>query len=139
MCCDDPLGKSCSSATAEGALVLGQTVNVQGLLTAAGQEDWIQVIFTNEAQQTFHGHIVFTANPSNEFVFDVSADCLGTLRSCGEPGLSKGKTEWEVSYTGGDPTGTAWQPIPTIGSTFIRVYRASGAPTCDQWALAISE
>jgi hypothetical protein len=139
MCCDDTLGKSCSAATEQGPLALGQTLNMQGLLTAMGQEDWIKVTFTDEAQPTFHGHIVFTANPNNEFVFDVAGDCLGTLRICGEGGLCKGKTEWEVKYTGGDPTGVAWQPISALGATFIRVYRASGAPTCDQWALAISE
>jgi hypothetical protein len=138
MCCDDMLGKSCSGATDEGPLTLGQMVSVQGVLTAAGEEDWIKVTFTNESQTTLDAHIVFTTNPSNEFVFDVSSDCLGTLRACGEGGLCKGKTEWEVKYTGGDPTGITWQPI-ALGATFIRVYRASGAPTCDQWALSISE
>jgi hypothetical protein len=140
LCCDDTLGKSCSAATAQGPLALGSTLNAQGLLTAAGQEDWLQVTFNNESNTSFHGHIKFTSNPNNEFVFDVASDCKGSLRECGEGGPCSGKTEWEVSYTGGDPTSPGFQAIPAIGDTYIRIYRvASGAPTCDQWSLSMSE
>lgn len=143
-CCADTLGKSCSGATVQAALALGQTVNATGTLTAPGEEDWIQVTFNNETNLAFHAHVVFTANPNNEFVFDIASDCKGSARACGDTGVSTGKTEWEVAYQKGppapDPTGQTWAPIPAIGTTYIRVYRAgSGPPTCDQWTLAISE
>jgi hypothetical protein len=139
-CCDDTLGKSCAAATDQGALALGTSSNAQGLLTAAGQEDWLSVTFNNESNTSFHGHIRFTTNPNNEFVFDVASDCTGTLRACGEGGSCSSKTDWEVSYTGGDPTNPSFAPIPAIGKTYIRVHRvASGTPTCDQWVLSMSE
>jgi hypothetical protein len=143
-CCADSLGKSCSAATAQPAVALGQTVNASGLLTAAGEEDWIQVTFNSENNVAFHAHVVFTANPNSEFLFDIASDCNGSLRACGEGGTCQGKTEWEVSYAGGspapDPNSTGFKPIPAIGTTYIRVYRvAGGTPTCDQWSLAISE
>lgn len=137
-CCDDPLGKSCSAATVQATLALGGSDNVQGYITAAGEEDWLEVVFNNNTNTAFHGHIVFSANPNNEYVFDVSSDCKGTLLSCGEGGLCQGKTEWEEYYTNGAPTGETWAPI-SIGTVYIKVYRADGAPTCDQWALTISE
>jgi hypothetical protein len=146
-CCDDPLGKSCNAATAQAALTVGGTaISVSGLSTASGEEDWIQVTFNGESNLAFHGHILFTTNPNNEFVFDIASDCMGTLRTCGtEGGSCQAKTEWEEAYATAtpapDPTGTTWKPIPTVGLTYIRVYRANAtaAPTCDQWTLAISE
>jgi hypothetical protein len=143
-CCADTLGKSCGAATGQGTLTLGQTVNAQGLLTAPGEEDWIQVTFNDETSLSFHAHVFFTANPNNEFVFDLASDCKNTLHSCGEGGLCQNMTEFEVFYQTGspapDPTGSSWAPIPALGTTYIRIHRvANGAPTCDGWALAISE
>jgi hypothetical protein len=141
-CCDDPLGKSCGQASPQSSMALGKTINVQGGITATGEEDWIQVTFVNSDNTSFDGHIIFTANPNNEYAFDVSSDCLGTLLPCQDGGLCQTKHEWEESYKGGggDPTGLSWKPI-SIGTVNIRVYRAvaNSAPTCDQWALAISE
>ena len=51
-CCDDPLGKSCGGATAQAALSLGGSVTAQGLLTAAGEEDWIS---SHLQQRVEHG------------------------------------------------------------------------------------
>jgi hypothetical protein len=138
-CCDDTLGKSCGAATAQAALALGGTDSAQGLITAAGQEDWLAVTFTSNTSTSFHGHVTFSSNPGNQFVFDIASDCAGTLLSCGEAGLCQGKTEWEEYYAQGDPTGQTWAPI-NIGTVYIRVYRATGdAPTCDQWSLSITE
>ena len=141
-CCDDPLGKSCSAATVQAALTLGGSITAMGTLTAMGEEDWISVTFNNEANLAFHGHIVFSANPGTQFVFDVASSC-GVLRACGEGGTCEGKTEWEEMYgtPTGDPTGLTWAPIPAVGLTYIRVYRSNpaAAPTCDQWELTISE
>jgi hypothetical protein len=145
-CCDDPLGKSCGAASVQAALTIGgAALSVTGLSTATGEEDWIQVTFNGEANLAFHGHILFTTNPNSEFVFDIASDCKGTLRTCGEGGSCQAKTEWEEEYItttpAPDPTGTTWAPIPTVGATYIRVYRASAtaAPTCDAWVLSISE
>lgn len=145
-CCSDPLGKSCGAATVQAALTIGGApITVQGVSTATGEEDWIQVTFNNEANLAFHGHITLSTNPNNEFVFDIASDCKGTLRTCGtEGGTCKANTEWEEQYTtvapAPDPAGATWKPI-SVGVTYIRVYRASAsaAPTCDQWALTISE
>lgn len=144
-CCDDPLGKTCQAPTGEGQLSLGQSVNVQGQLPAANESDWMQVSFSNEGTKTFHAKITFTANPNNEFVFDLSSDCNGTLIACGtEGGTCQAKTEWEEFYGSqatGNPGDPNWAPIPALPALYIRVYRASGSPavTCDQWALTISE
>jgi hypothetical protein len=146
-CCDDPLGKSCGAATVQAALTVGgAAVSVSGLSTAPGEEDWIQVTFNGETNLAFHGHILFATNPNNEFVFDIASDCKGTLRTCGtEGGSCQAKTEWEEQYAAAtpapDPTGTTWAPIPTVGVTYIRVYRPSptATSTCDQWTLTISE
>jgi hypothetical protein len=134
------------AATVQAVLTVGgAALSVTGLSTATGEEDWIQVTFNGEANLAFHGHILFTTNPNSEFVFDIASDCMGTLRSCGEGGSCQAKTEWEEAYItttpAPSPTGTTWAPIPTIGVTYIRVYRASAtaAPTCDAWVLAISE
>ena len=124
----------------------GAPLSVTGLSTAMGEEDWIQVTFNSATDLSFHGHILFTTNPNNEFVFDLASDCKATLLTCGmETGSCQGKTEWEEQYAAATPT-----PVPTdttggkpllVGVTYIRVYRASAtaAPTCDQWTLAISE
>ncbi len=141
-CCDDTIGKTCQAATPQAALAIGQTVTATGLLTTSGQEDWLEVTFNNESNPSFHGHILFTSNPNGEFVFDVASNCTGTLRTCGtEGGSCQGKIEWEEQYSPGlDTTSPGFQPIPAIGKTYIRVYRKSGGtPTCDPWALSISE
>jgi hypothetical protein len=143
-CCDDTIGKSCTSPTGEGTLSLGQVVNVQGQLPGANESDWVQVTFSNESTTTFHANVTFTSNPNNEFVFDIASDCSGTLLACGDGGDCQAKTQWEVYYQTTDPplaTGTTWAPIPAIGTVNIRVYRAStsATPTCDQWALSITE
>jgi hypothetical protein len=123
----------------------GAPLSVSGLSTATGEEDWVQVTFNGESNLAFHGHILFTTNPNSEFVFDIASDCKGTLRTCGEGGSCQAKTEWEEAYIttspAPSPTGMTWAPIPAIGVTYIRVYRASASasPTCDQWTLAISE
>lgn len=146
-CCDDTNGKSCSMATVPpGTLTVGGApLSITGLSTATGEEDWIQVTFNSATDLSFHGHILFTTNPNNEFVFDLASDCKATLLTCGtETGSCQGKTEWEEQYAAATPppvpTGTTGKPLP-VGVTYIRVYRASAtaAPTCDQWTLAISE
>jgi hypothetical protein len=141
-CCDDANGKSCGASTVIGALSLGgAAVTASGLITATGQEDWLTVTFNNNTNLAFHGHIKFTSNPNNEFVFDVAGDCKGTLLSCGEGGLCQGKTEWEEYYVAsqGDPTGQTWAAI-NIGIVYIKVYRAAGEGlTCDQWTLSVTE
>jgi hypothetical protein len=131
-----------------GTLTVGGTpLTLTGLSTAMGEEDWFQVTFNSATNLSFHGHILFTTNPNNEFVFDLATDCKATLLTCGkETGSCQGKTEWEEQY---DTTVTP-TPVPTdpnggeplpVGATYIRVYRASAtaAPTCDQWTLTVAE
>jgi hypothetical protein len=125
----------------------GAPLSVTGLSTATGEEDWIQVTFNGESNTAFHGHILFTTNPNSEFVFDIASDCMGTLRTCGDEGGScQAKVEWEEQYNlattpAPNPADSTFAPIPTIGATYIRVYRASAtaAPTCDAWVISISE
>jgi hypothetical protein len=142
-CCDDALGKSCTTPTGLGQIMRGQTFNQQGQLPAGGAEsDWLQVTFSSESDHAFHAHIYFTSNPNNEFAFDLSSDCNNppTLLPCGDGGACQGKVEWEVQYTAGDPASPGYQPIGAIGTIFIRVYRVNGAPVnCDQWSLAVTE
>jgi hypothetical protein len=141
-CCDDPLGKSCSAPTGLGGLILAQTIDKTGQLPAAGESDWLQVTFSNEGNKSFHGHIFFTANPNNEFAFDLNSNCNPTPLNCGDGGSCTGKTEWEVFYGAqatGNPTDANWSPIGAIGTVYIRVYRVTGAPSCDNYTLRITE
>jgi hypothetical protein len=138
-CCDDPLGKSCGGATAQATLTLGGTDSATGLITAAGEEDWIVIDFNNVGSTAFHAHVTFTTNPNNEFVFDAYSDCKGALLTCGEGGDCTGKTDWEVSYAQGDPTGTTFAPVP-VGAVYVKIYRAASSTlNCDSWALSITE
>ena len=59
------------------------------------------VTFNNESNTAFHGHVVFSANPNNEFVFDLATDCKGTLRACGEGGLCQGEDGMGGALHGG--------------------------------------
>jgi hypothetical protein len=141
-CCDDALGKSCGAPTGLGQLSLGQTVTQTGLLPGPNESDWLQVTFSNEGNKAFHGHIYFTANPNGEFAFDVDSNCSPAPLPCGDGGSCTGKTAWEVFYGAqatGNPGDPNWQPIAPIGTVYVRVYRVSGSPTCDQYTLAVSE
>ncbi|HEX8795548.1 MAG TPA: hypothetical protein VF765_31580 [Polyangiaceae bacterium] len=140
-CGDDPLGKACGSPTGVGQLALGQTVSKTGQLPGMGESDWIQVTFSNEGAKAFHALITLATNPNNEFAFDVDSDCSGTHLTCMDGSCSQ-KTTWEVFYGSqatGNPGDPMWQPISAIGTIYVHVYRVSGAPSCDQYTLNISE
>jgi hypothetical protein len=142
----DMNGQTCAAATALGTLALGQTAPATGLIPTATGGDWFTVTFSNESSTSFHGKILFTANPGMQFVFDIiQTSCTGTGLACGEGGKCTSKTEWEESYAGvnppGDPTNASFTPIPAIGAVFIHVYRSatSETPTCDQYSLQVGE
>jgi hypothetical protein len=148
-CCEDTYGKTCMTPTSGGMLTLGAApLSYTGTIPTKTGEDWFTVTFNSESTTTFNGSIKLTTNPSNEFVFDiVQGSCTGSTLACGtEGGNSTAITWWQESYAGpnppADPTHpTEFQAIPTIGTVFVKVYRAStSAPaTCDQFVLEISE
>jgi hypothetical protein len=156
-CCDTiGVGHTCATATAAAATITpGSTTNFNGTIPEKTGGDWYTVTFADAptTSTTFHAMVTLSANPSNEFIFDiVSGSCTGTPLTCGveTSGTSTADTTWETYYglqsPAGDPTsypvsGSHFQPIGSIGTVFIHVYRASTtAPaTCDQYTLAVSE
>ncbi len=148
-CCDDANGHTCATATPGNMTVsVGTTLSLSGVIPEPTGGDWFSVVMANPPANstTFHALVQFSANPSNEFVFDiVQNSCAGTALTCGtETGTTSTKdTVWESQYAAGvTATGNPnFQPIPAIGTLFIHVYRASttNPATCDQYTLQISE
>jgi hypothetical protein len=133
---------SCAGPTSLGTVNLGQVATTSGNLVPAGQEAWYQVTFTGNTSTAYHPRVVFTNNPGNAFQFDIRTNCAGGAPACGsEGGVASALTDWEVLYTGGDPS-SAFNPIPPVGQNgtiLIHVYRKAGAPvTCAQYTLQIS-
>jgi hypothetical protein len=136
----------CGSPTALGVLSPGQVTSFTGNLVPAGQEAWLSVTFVGEFNTSYHPHVRFSSG-SSEFRFDILSNCSGGALSCAtEGGSSVNRTDWEVFYTGGDPTsypeaGSHFNPIPAVGSggtVLIHVYRRAGAPvTCNNYTLQI--
>src|ERR1700722_6059524 len=154
-CCDTTgAAHSCTSVGAPTAIAIGASVNFSGTIPEPTGGDWYAVSFasTPTTSLTFLPKATLSANPSTEFVFEVLAgSCRGAPLTCGtEGGAANAVTTWETSYTGptpaGDPTsypvtGSHFQPIPSVGTVFIHVSRASttSPATCDQYTLTVSE
>jgi hypothetical protein len=140
-CAGDSYGKSCAVATNLVTPTAGSPSVVVGVLPSTGDADWFVVTFDGSAdpQKTYHPSVNVTGDPG--VVFDVYSSCAGTALACGEGGSSVGETSWEVFYAQGDPTGSSFAPIAPVGNAgqvLIKVYRASGAPTCNAFALTVS-
>jgi hypothetical protein len=155
-CCDTTgVGHTCATAAAATPIAIGQSVNFSGTIPEPTGGVWYSVTFaaTPGNSTTFHPEITFTANPSIQFIFEVdSGACGGPALTCGtEGGAATGVTTWETSYAGpnpaGDPTSKTpggvsnFQPIPSVGTVFIHVYRANtSAPAdCSTYTLTVSE
>jgi hypothetical protein len=140
----DMYGTACTSASALSAIAVGGSTSVTGSIDTVGGANWFAVTFTGNTNQSFHPHITLSTNPNNEFIFDVSSDCTGTMELCGtEGGNCTAKTQWETSYSAaaismGDLTSPALIPIP-VTVVYLRVYRVAGMPlTCDQFTVTLS-
>jgi len=150
-CCDTTgAGHTCATAAAPTSVAIGQVVNFTGTIPEPTGGDWYAVTFAPSPgnSTTFHPEVTLSANPNTEFVFEIDGGaCGGAPLTCPtEGGSATGVTTWEIKYTAGDPTsypisGSHFQPIPSVGTVFIHVYRAnSAAPaTCDAYTLAVSE
>jgi hypothetical protein len=154
-CCDTTgAGHTCGTAAAATPIAIGQSVNFSGTIPEPTGGDWYSVTFaaTPGNSLTFHPMITFTANPSIQFIFEVdSGACGGPALTCAvEGGAATGVTTWETYYglqtPPGDPTsypvtGSKFQPIASVGTVFIHVYRAntSAPATCDGYTLTVSE
>ena len=149
-CHDAGVSQSCNAATNEGVLSVGGSASVIGNLPFAGDANFISVGFSGNASLSYHPNILFTNNPNNEYLFDLTEGCGGTSPPCGsEGGNCVGKVQWDVSYSasitahdvGASGCGTcAFQPIAALPTLVIRVYRnpASPAITCDSYTIQIS-
>jgi hypothetical protein len=123
----------------------GATQNVTGNLVPGGTSNWIQVSFGGNTAAAYHPRVFFTAtgNPAAEFVFDIETNCTGTgLNNCPNitGGASTGLTTWEKFYqTGVDFVDAHFQAIPALGTIYVHVYRATGAPVdCNSYTLTIA-
>jgi hypothetical protein len=131
---------------------LGATQNVSGnLVPSATADTWYQVTFSSSFKApAYHPHVVFMTNPGGEYLFDIETNCAGGNETCAEkidagPDAgsfrhSTGLTEWEEFYqTGVDFVDAAFVPVASVGTVYIHVYRASGAPVdCNNYTLTVS-
>jgi hypothetical protein len=145
-CQDGGKSAACAQATSLGSVAIGASLNASGNVLVMGDSNWMSVTFASNTDDRYHPHIKFSANPSNQFVFDVVKDCNAATMACGtETGKTANSvTDWEVAKTGGAAASTkpmTAAPVPAVGiggKVLVRVYRVSGAATCDTYTLAIS-
>jgi hypothetical protein len=141
-CTTKGTSSSCNAPTGLGQLSVGQVITYTGNLVPAGQEAYLSVTFTGNANFSYHPRVTLTTG-AGEFECDILDNCAGNLMSCGvEGGSSNGRTAWEEDYTAGDPNNaTNFDPIPAVGTNgtvLIHVYRRAGqALTCDNYTLTI--
>jgi hypothetical protein len=142
-CTTSGTSAACLSPSSLGALQVGQTQTFSGNLVPAGQEAYLTITFNGNTNYSYHPHVTMTAG-SSEFFFDVLVNCAGAAIACGtEGGNSVNVTDWETSYTGGDPSQPAnFQAIPPVGTNgtvIIHVKRRPGKPvSCNNYTLTIS-
>ena len=143
-CMADATGAVCGGAKIVGQVNLGQSTTQTGNIVPLNNENWYQVTFPSNANKAYHPKIALTTNPGNAFRIDVFSNCAGGSQSClVEGGTAGGKVSWEVYYTAGDAgtLGGPFQPIPAVGSAgvvYVRVFRAVGGVTCDNFVLTFS-
>jgi hypothetical protein len=138
-CTDSPYGTSCLSATGIGTIAVGGSTSRSAPLPNLNQENWFSVTFQYTSAPSYHPHIILTVPAGNTMVMDVTTDCSTTFNCVAEGGgVSTARTEWEVTG-GGDSSGTGYSPTGSVGgTTYIRVRRTSGSPTCGSYTLSIS-
>lgn len=142
-CSTSNTSSSCNTPTSVGTLQVGQSVPFTGNLVPAGQEAYVAVTFSGNANGSYHPSVTLSLG-SAEFAFDVLSNCSGTRISCGqEGGGSTGITTWEEFYAAGDPNQPAnFNAIPAVGNNgtiIIHVYRRAGKPvSCNNYTLTIS-
>jgi hypothetical protein len=156
-CADQNKARQCAGATSLGTVPIGGMFTAQGNLPGAGVENWFSVNFQSNTSTSYHPKVTLSTNPSSAFKFDVLTSCaLSSTEQCGETASQKstGDTTWEMSYTGGDPTGgggvcpsntgncstpfVAIAPVGPGGTVSIRVYRTGPTVSCDTYTLTIS-
>jgi hypothetical protein len=152
----DPEPNSCNPATDLGTLPdTWSQKTVYGKVWPEGDEDWYKITATDdlaEDQQdgcdSFHFKVTFTYNPGDGLFLDVYVE------GCDEPNLDcSGDTEYEHVYdiqedVGGQIVGQC--PCSTVSQLgmndctaedkvfYIRVYRPTGAATCEEYELTLS-
>jgi hypothetical protein len=157
-------GTQCSNAIDLGEL----SDVAQGLATAAGNgartggEVWYQFTASDDvdtAGDEFHVDVRFTANPGNGYVMDVYRNgCGGTALGTAEPSTFDWYTDQNRTTSGCSvatpcfPSGNCCGEGDCVASpglgenecqdntaTFhVRVYRTDSQPSCDGWALRLS-
>jgi hypothetical protein len=141
--CHATLPATCAAPTLVTLSGPGTSQNVSGNLVPTGTSSWIQVTFTGNTATTFHPHVAFMTNPGAEYVFDIETNCTGTgLGGCPDitGGATLALTNWEKYYQAGvDFVDAHFAAIPAVGTIYIHVYRASGAPVdCNSYTLTVS-
>jgi hypothetical protein len=109
---------------------------VQGHLPSS-QADYFFVSFTGNSNVGYHPTIILSGDAG--IVFDVYSDS-----NCGSDMCGLSITTWEVYYPPNPPQpygGNSFAAIPNVGANgtvYIKVFRATGSPTCNSYTLAIS-
>jgi hypothetical protein len=139
-CCDDANGKACGNAQGLGTLAVNASASVTatGKLPNNAEADWFAVTFTGNTSLTYHPKITISGDTG--VVFEVLAGCSATGPMSCTDGTAGGVTTWEEFYSAGDPN-SAFIPISPVGNSgtvYIKVYRANGTATCNQFTITVT-
>ena len=102
-------------------------------------EDWFYIAFPSSSRPgAGQPQLSFSASTPTGFLFDVYADCAGTLRGCGYPSATSaaGLRSWDFSdgpATTGSGNMVAW---PT--EVWVRVYRITTPTSCTDASYTLS-
>jgi hypothetical protein len=161
--CQQDSAESSATSQCAGAAPAGMVlespagmVTLSGNIVPLGDEDWYQVqaIDTpdaNGACDMYHLQIKFTANPADQFRFDLVYDDCSTAVGCASGEGPTGLTTYDFAVTG-DPNGGTECPCTNGATTAslhkckdnsqtlrIRVYRKDTAQlSCDAYSLLVT-
>jgi hypothetical protein len=149
-CCDDGNSKSCGGGYL-GSLGVNSSsiINVTGKLPSNSEADWFYVNFTGNGDINFHPHVSIGGDTG--IVFSVYGGCGGTPLGCLD-GSAQGVIAWDEYYDmtqnpkpdpnskaqNGTSNFIAIAPVAGTGTIYIKVFRANGNPTCNQFTLTVS-
>ncbi|EYF06312.1 MopE-related protein [Chondromyces apiculatus] len=140
-CVTDSWATSCSVAGSV-AVPLGGTTTMSGKVETASGSDWLTFNFTvPNVGQPYRPKVQLTDSGGGQYRMDVMVNCAGQAAGCSTTGGGNNEnginvSTWEQNYggyTGGPNCCTDYTPRQS--TVRVRVYRASGVPTCTNYTV----
>jgi hypothetical protein len=138
-CANNIFPKSCDQLPPVKTLAVGQSQTIVGDLPLANETNWFGVNFAYVNTLAYHPFISVVSSSASPMVMDVSTSCGGSPIACpAENSHAVAVSNWEVIAAAGDPSRpNEYQPTPSVGTVYFKVYRQSGALTCDHYTVTI--